>query len=342
MASDSQTTPKAPTLGDVARLAGVSLATASKALNGKAEVAQRTRVRVFDAAEKVGFTPNAVAQSLIAGRTGTVGLITGDLEGRFSIPILMGAEDAFGAGSASIFLCDARGDAIREQHHIRALLSRRIDGLIVVGETTNPRSPLPNDLPVPVVYAYAPSSDPADISVASDNVGGGRMAAEHLIECGRRRIAYISGEVSYSAARDRVAGAGQALAAAGLELLGGEAMYGAWSEHWGRGGARAVLARYPEVDGFLCGSDQIARGVIDALREEGRDIPADISVMGHDNWEPLATQSRPPLSTIDMNLKELGRVAAQLLFRAIDGDAEPGVHEVPCRLVTRESTALTE
>ncbi|WP_285114122.1 LacI family DNA-binding transcriptional regulator [Leifsonia sp. fls2-241-R2A-40a] len=335
-------TPKAPTLGDVARLAGVSLATASKALNGKAEVAQRTRGRVFAAAEKVGFTPNAVAQSLIAGRTGTVGLITGDLEGRFSIPILMGAEDAFGAGSASIFLCDARGDAIREQHHIRALLSRRIDGLIVVGETTNPRAPLPNDLPVPVVYAYAPSSDPADISVASDNVGGGRLAAEHLIECGRRRIAYISGEISYSAARDRVAGASQALADAGLELLGGEAMYGAWSEHWGRGGARAVLARYPDVDGFLCGSDQIARGVIDALREEGRDIPADISVMGHDNWEPLATQSRPPLSTIDMNLKELGRVAAQLLFRAIDGDAAPGVHEVPCRLVTRESTALTE
>ena len=341
MSSEPTTTPKAPTLGDVAKLAGVSLATASKALNGKAEVAQRTRVRVFDAAEKVGFTPNAVAQSLIAGRTGTVGLITGDLEGRFSIPILMGAEDAFGAGSTSIFLCDARGDAIREQHHIRALLSRRIDGLIVVGETTNPRSPLPNGLPVPVVYAYAPSSDPEDISVASDNVGGGRMAAEHLIECGRRRIAYISGEVSYSAARDRVAGASQALAAAGLELLGGEAMYGAWSEHWGRGGARAVLARYPEVDGFLCGSDQIARGVIDALREDGRDIPADISVMGHDNWEPLATQSRPPLSTIDMNLKELGRVAAQLLFRAIDGDAAAGLHNVPCRLVTRGSTALT-
>lgn len=335
-------TAKAPTLGDVAKLAGVSLATASKALNGRAEVAARTRARVLAAAEDVGFTPNAVAQSLVAGRTGTVGLITGDLEGRFSIPILMGAEDAFGAGSTSIFLCDARGDAIREQHHVRALLSRRIDGLIIVGETTNPRTPLAEDLPVPVVYAYAPSSDPDDVSVVSDNVHGGRMAAEHLIACGRRRIAYISGDASYSAARDRVTGATQALHEAGLELLGDEALYGAWSEHWGRGGARGVLARFPDVDGILCGSDQIARGVIDALRDEGKDVPTDISVMGHDNWEPLATQSRPPLSTIDMNLKELGRVAAQLLFQAINGENVSGSHSVQCRVVTRDSTALTD
>lgn len=332
---------KAPTLGEVAELAGVSLATASKALNGRTQVAARTRQRVFDAADKVGFTPNAIAQSLMAGRTGTVGLITGDLEGRFSIPILMGAEDAFGAGSTSIFLCDARGDPIREQHHVRALLSRRIDGLIVVGYETNPRPPLTETLPVPVVYAYAPSSEPGDISVASDNVLAGRLAADHLIQCGRTRIAYIAGDISYSAARDRVEGASETLRSAGLELLGREAMYGAWTEHWGRGAARGILARYPDVDGILCGSDQIARGVIDVLRDEGKDIPGDISVMGHDNWEPLATQSRPPLSTIDMNLKEVGRLAAQLLFRAIEGEDVAGVHQVPCRVVPRDSTALT-
>jgi LacI family transcriptional regulator len=127
-----------------------------------------------------------------------------------------------------------------------------------------------------------------------------------------------------------------------LELLGGEALYGAWSEHWGRGGARAILTRYPDVDGLLCGSDQIARGVIDALREAGKDVPADISVMSHDNWEPLATQSRPPLTTIDMNLKDLGRLAAQLLFSAIDGQPDRGLHYVGCRVVTRESTVLTQ
>src|SRR3954466_525924 len=122
------------TLTDVARLAGVSIATASKALNGRDQVAPATRQRVIAAADRLDFSPNPLARGLLAGRTGTVGLLTSDLVGRFVIPILMGAEDAFGAGQVNVSLCDARGDPIREQHHLRALLSRRVDGLIVVGE----------------------------------------------------------------------------------------------------------------------------------------------------------------------------------------------------------------
>jgi LacI family transcriptional regulator len=327
------------TLRDVAALAGVSIATVSKALNGREHVRAETRVRVEKAAEKLHFVPNTLAQGLLTGRTGTVGLLTSDLEGRFSIPVMMGAEDAFGAGSTSVLLCDARGDSIREQHHLRTLLSRRIDGLIVVGDTTNPRESLGQDIPVPVVYAYAPSFDPRDVSVVSDNVGAGRLAAEHLLDCGRSRIGYISGDVGYAAARDRVSGAAAALQSAGLELLGGEAVYGAWSEGWGRGATRTMLARYPELDAVLCGSDQIARGVLDALREAGRDVPGDIAVMGHDNWEQIAANSRPPLSTIDMNLEELGKIAANLLVEAIDLSSQPGVRSVSCRLVARGSTA---
>ena len=145
------------TLTDVARLAGVSIATASKALNGRDQVSPVTRERVLVAAEQLAFSPNALARGLLAGRTGTVGLLTSDLDGRFSIPVLMGAEDAAGEGSISVFLCDARGDAIREQHHVKALLARRVDGLIVVGSRTEPRPPLRGRLAVPVVYAYAPS-----------------------------------------------------------------------------------------------------------------------------------------------------------------------------------------
>lgn len=337
--TDFEERSKPATLKDVAVLAGVSIATVSKALNGREHVRAETRERVQRAAEKLQFSPNALAKSLLAGRTGTVGLLTSDLEGRFSIPVMMGAEDAFGAGSTSVFLCDARGDAIREQHHLRALLGRRVDGLIVVGDTTNNRRSLGHNLPVPVVYAYAPSEDPTDISVISDNVGAGRLAAEHVIACGRSRIAYISGDVGYEAARDRVEGATAALADHGLTFTG-DVLYGAWTEGWGRGAVRTLLARHPEIDAILCGSDQIARGALDALREVGRDVPADIAVMGHDNWEQIAAQSRPPLSTIDMNLEEVGRKAAQLLFAAIDGTTEAGVHAVSTRLVSRGSTAL--
>ena len=129
-----------------------------------------------------------------------------------------------------MFLCDARGDSIREQHHLRALLSRHVDGLIIVGDTTNARESLGRQVKIPIVYAYAPSEDQDDISVVSDNVRAGRMAAKHVISCGRRQLVYVSGDINYAAARDRVEGAKAALAEAGLSLLGDEALYGAWNE----------------------------------------------------------------------------------------------------------------
>ena len=174
-------------LKDVAEAAGVSVATASKALNDRDDVHPATRRRVLEAAERLSFTPNALAQTLHSGRSGTVGLITHDLEGRFSIPILMGAEDSFGAGKMSIFLCDARGDSIRQMHHLQALLSRRVDGLIIVGSRTDPRPPVATDAPVPVVYVYAPSERAEDLSFVPDNVGAGSPSTCSPWAAGRSR-----------------------------------------------------------------------------------------------------------------------------------------------------------
>ena len=333
-----ETAAKAATLNDVALRAGVSIATASKALNDRGDVAAATRARVLAAAEELAFTPNAMARGLLAGRTGTVGLLTSDLEGRFMLPILMGAEDAFGAGRINVFLCDARGDAIREQHHLRELLSRRVDGIIVVGRQTDPRPSLGQGIPVPVVYAYAPSDDPRDLSLTPDNVEGGRLAVEHLLACGRRRIAHISGDPSYAAAQDRLTGAREALADAGLELVGAP-MFSEWSEHWGRDAAALLLQRHPDIDAIFCGSDQIARGALDSARDLGRSVPDDLAVMGYDNWEVLATNSRPELTSIDANLQQLGRQAAQRVFDAIDGvDIGSGTRTLPVRLMIRGST----
>lgn len=338
MTQTKATPARTATLTDVARLAGVSVATASKALNGRDQVKAETRARVLDAAERLSFAPNALARGLLTGRTGSVGLLTSDLVGRFGLPILMGAEDAFGAGRVSVFLCDARGDAIRERQHVQALLSRRVDGLIVVGATTDPRPPLEGDVPVPVVYAYASSQDPADASITVDNVGAARLAIDHLLACGRRRIAHVSGDATYAAAQDRARGATDALAEAGLDLVGGRTHFGSWSEAWGRGAARMIVEQHPDVDGFFCGSDQIARGVLDTLRELGRDVPRQTSVVGFDNWELFATGARPQLTSVDMNLERVGRVAAQRLFAAIDGSPAHGTEELACRLVTRDSS----
>lgn len=335
--ADSNTV-RAVTLGDVAAAAGVSISTASKALNDRDDVAATTKARVLAVAERLSFTPNVMARGLLAGRTGTVGLLTSDLEGRFMIPILMGAEDAFGEGKINVFLCDARGDAIREQHHLRELLSRRVDGIIVVGRQTDPRRSLGRGLPVPVVYAYSPSDDPRDLSLTPDNVAGGRMAVEHLIACGRTRIAHVTGDPSYAAAQDRLTGARAALAEAGLELLG-EPMFSEWSEHWGRDATAMLLRQHPDIDAIFCGSDQIARGALDTARDLGRNVPDDLAVIGYDNWELLVENSRPGLTSIDANLKQLGRTAAERVFAAIDGkDIGSGAHPMPVRLIIRGST----
>lgn len=329
------------TISDVASLAGVSIATASKALNGRQDVRASTRQRVLAAAEELAFQPNPLARGLLSGQTRTVGLLTSDSVGRFGIPVLLGAEDAFGAGEMAVLLCDARGDAIREQHHLRALLSRRVDGLIVVGESTDPRPSVSRDLPVPVVYAYGPSEDPSDVSFVPDDVGGAVLAVRHLLALGRRRIAHVTGPVEYQAARDRAEGLAVALAEAGVEQAG-QTLWGTWSQRWGRHAAEMLLlgdAGESPVDAVFCGSDQIAAGFVEAARELGRRVPDDIAVVGYDNWEVLAAETRPPLTTVDPNLERLGRTAAQHLFAAMDGKATPGVHRMDCRLVIRDSTA---
>ncbi|GAA0433695.1 LacI family transcriptional regulator [Acrocarpospora corrugata] len=331
-------TTRRATITDVAALAGVSIATASKALNGRVDVRAATRQLVLNAAAQLSFQPNALAQDLLSGQTRTVGLLTSDMVGRFGIPVLLGAENAFGTGEMAVLLCDARGDAIREQHYVRTLLSRRVDGLIVVGESTNPRPSITKDLPVPVVYAYGPSEDPEDVSFVPDDMGGAHLAVSHLIATGRSRIAHVTGPSDYKAATDRAEGVRQALAEAGLPQVG-ETLFGSWSQRWGRLAAEMLLMAEPKIDAVFCGSDQAAAGFIEAARERGRRVPDDIAVVGYDNWEVLSEQTRPTLTTIDPDLEHLGHTAAQHLFAAIEGRATPGIHSLPCRLVIRDSTA---
>ncbi|MEF2978513.1 LacI family DNA-binding transcriptional regulator [Subtercola sp. YIM 133946] len=328
----------ATTLTDVAELAGVSLATASKAINGVSQVRAETRQKVLDAAAALSFTPNPFAKALNSATTGTIGMLTQDLDNRFVLPVLLGAEDAFGAGSTSVLLADARSDSIRENHQLNMLLAKRVDGLLVVGRTTNPRASITAGLSIPVVYVYAPSEDPADLSFTPDNHDAGRQAVDHLLSRGRRRIAFINGDPSYSAARDRVAGAAERMHEEGLSLVGGTNLYGPWGEGWGRRATSSLVESGEQFDALLCGSDQLARGALDQLRESRLQVPDDVAVMGFDNWDVLAQEARPPLTSVEMNLQELGRSAAQELVRAIGGQSARGVRLGPVRVVPREST----
>jgi LacI family transcriptional regulator len=335
-----RSTRRAITVADVAALAGVSSGTVSKALNGRGELRPETREKVLQAAQELGFQPNLLARGLLTGRTYTVGVLTTDSIGRFTIPLLTGAEDVLGAGQMSMLLCESRGDPIREQHYLRVLLTRRVDGVIVTGRASDRRPSLGADFPVPVVYALVESDDPNDISVLHDDEDGAAMAVRHLLETGRRRIAHVTGPLRHAAVRRRLAGVTTALDEAGEHLVN-EPLHGDWSEAWGRTAALRLIRSGEPFDGVFCASDQIARGVADALRENGIDVPKDVGIVGVDNWDVMAEASRPPLTTVDLQLTELGRVAATRLLSVIDHHPVPGgIERLRCQLVQRQSTAI--
>ena len=170
-----------------------------------------------------------------------------------------------------------------------------------------------------------------------DDHGGAASTVQHLLSLGRRRIAHVTGPATHRSALSRAAATVETAA----DALVGEPMHGEWSERWGRHAVDLLLRADNEVDAISCGSDQIARGVCDRLRELGRSVPDDIAVTGYDNWSVMALASRPPLTTVDLELEELGRRTAQLLLTGIAGTPTPGVLELPTRLITRESTLGT-
>jgi LacI family transcriptional regulator len=170
--------------------------------------------------------------------------------------------------------------------------------------------------------------------VIVDEQQGTASVVEHLRGLGRTRIAHVTGPEHHRSAAERASGV---VDYAGT-LFAGEVLFGDWSEQWGRQATDLLLRKHPDLDAITCGSDQIARGVCDRLRELGRSVPADIAVTGYDNWPVMALASRPPLTSVDLQLEELGRQSAQLLLDAIAGTRRHGTLELPTRLVPREST----
>lgn len=324
--------PDRVTIKDVAEAAGVSIATVSNALNGTGRLSDDKRKAIVDVAERLKFRPNVMAKALTKNRSFTIGLLTDDTYGRFSFPVMKGISEALVDQGISVFLSTIDDDPARARVHVDALLDRRVDGLIVSGRRADLHIPLDlADVDVPVVYALT-ASPSGHAHVVIDDRRGSFEATRWLHELGRKRIAHITGPEAHLAARSRVEGYREAIGQSGRVL------HGRWSEQWGHEAVAQLWAKGVAPDGISCGSDQIARGVIDALRERGVAVPTDVSVVGFDNWEIVAQATRPPLTTVDMNLKELGRQAGLMVLAMSRGEIEANVERrVPCSLVVRQS-----
>lgn len=332
---------RGPTIRDVARLADVSIGTASKALNANGRLRQETRDKVMRVAREIGYRPNDLAQSLHRNKSMTVGIISNDSFGRFTLPIVEALEEQLADRGIAIFMCNATDDPARERQHLDQLLGKRIDGLVVTARRADMRPPIGAVPPgLPVLYVYSQADDPHALSLVPDDEGGARLATAHLASRGRRRIAHVTGPERFEAVRLRRRGYAAALSEAGLEERPAYYLSGSWSEAWGREAvARLFDGAIEAPDALFCGNDQIARGAAEALRERGIAVPAAVAIAGFDNWQVMTDAARPPLTSVDMNLEALGREAGRLLLEMIGGASISGIRRLPCTLVVRGSSA---
>lgn len=328
------------TIRELARAAGVSVSTASKALNAQGRMAPETRDRVRQIAQEIGFRPDAVARALVGKRSFTLGLITNDTYGRFTLPVATGLASAMASKGVSVFLCALDDDPALVRLSIEAMEDKRVDGLVIAGKRIDRAPPFERRrLAMPVVYANA-ATPPDGVGFVPDDEAGGALAVRHLLSLGRRRLAHISGPEAFAAVTLRATGLRQVLAEAGLTPYG-RSLHGQWSEAFGYECGLFLRERlgtehYP--DAVFCGNDQIARGLIDALHMQKIRVPEDIAVVGYDNWEIFASATRPPLTTVDMALTRLGECAGLTLLDLIAGKPiDPGLRKLPCHLVVRQS-----
>ena len=321
------------TIHDVAAAAGVSISTASKALNNNGRMGDETRERVKRVASDIGFRPNALARGLLSKRSFTIGLLTNDTYGRFTLPVMAGVSEALVDHGVSVFLCAIEDDPALGQNHVEAMLDKQVDGIIATGKRIDRSLPVDlSNLPVPVVYAFTEGTRDS-VTFRSDDAHGATLAVEWLQQIGRRRIVHITGPKDFFSVRERADA--YCTATGDTEPV----LYGVWSESWGLDAIDRLWKRSGDrPDALFCGNDQIARGAVDALRERGIKVPEEVAVVGFDNWEIVAAQTRPPLTTVDMELKELGRQAGLTVLALAEGrPVKPGVRKLPCRLVVRQS-----
>lgn len=308
-----------PTLTEVAHLAGVSVTTASKAINGRERISDATRKRVLRAARELSYSPNLVAKSLASGRSSIIGVILrGPMVDRLAMPMVIGAQSALEQREFSAIIADARGLDDRLAELAVTFRQRGVDGLLIVGDNQGETPSITASARIPCVYVHGPTNNSRDVVHVVDDFAGGVTVINHLAGLGRSRIAHITGPRHSPAVQQRALGIRSALDAHGLRLAG-RASYGLWSQRWARQATRDVLAKVPDVDAIACGSDQIAAAALEVVIASGRKVPDDVAVTGYDNWAVFAMETDPSLTTLDMDLDHLGAAAVSDLFAIIGG-----------------------
>ncbi len=331
-----------PTLEEVAALAGVGRGTASRVINGGAKVSDKARTAVEEAIAQLGYVPNPAARALVTQRTDAVALVIAESEERvFGEPFFAGVIRGIGAAlsESNLQLVLMLAQAQRRGHLDDYLTRQHVDGVLLISLHDDDRLPeriRSRGLPVVLGGRVPNGEDTAFVDV--DNTLGARLAVDHMVHRGRQHIATIAGPQDMVAGRTRLEGYRAGLAAAGLEPDDRLVVHGDFGQDSGEAGMRNLLVRAPEVDGVFCANDLMAAGALRVLREAGRKVPAEVSVVGFDD-APLAQSTHPPLTTVHQSPERMGQEMVSLLLDAMAHPDEPPLPRIlPTHLVVRDSS----
>jgi len=329
------------TIREVAQHAQVSVTTVSHVINGTRFVSEEAKTRVQAAVAALNYVPSAVARSLKSSRTHTVGMMIPNNSNPYFAEIIRGIEDACFAAGFNVILCNSDDDPHKQAAYVRVLSEKQVDGLIVLSSGGDPELlDTLRSASMPQVVVDREIDDLAADLVEVDHEGGARLAVEHLIELGHRRIACISGPHALSSARQRVQGWRSALQAAGLVCDVTMVAHGHFTAEGGHAAMRALQPLQPSA--VFASNDLMAIGAICAAAEAGLRVPQDLSIIGFDDIA-LAAYSNPPLTTIAQPKHQTGELAARMLMQRIAKPGGPLQREIlRPTLVLRRSTARPE
>lgn len=329
----------APTIRSVAKRAGVSTATVSRALANPESVRPETREKVIEAVEALKFVPNAQAVHFRQKATRTVILLIRDISNPFYLDIYKGVEEAAFAAGYQVLMGDGRNDEARMAHYVDMVRKRQADGLILMtgwmpAKLIASRGALP---PMVIALEFIPGIELPMVRI--DNEGAARLGVEHLLSLGHRRIVHLTGPVPELMSVKRHAGYEAALRAAGIPLDPALVVRGDFHLDSGAAAANALLDAGVDFTAIFASGDEMAVGAITALRARGKRVPEDISVVGFDDIV-FARAVDPPLTTVRQDRREIGAEAMRLMIGILSGKAlHPDEVCVPVELVVRGTTA---
>lgn len=325
----------AVSIKDIARAAGVSPSTVSRALNDHPRISDETKERIRRLSEEMGYTPSLLARGLVTQDTATIGVVITSASDPFLAHLVTSIEEVAQEQGYTVLLSSSYLDPDRELEMVSSFHGRRSRGIIVIGSQIDAGYlQLRNRFPLPIVLTNCRTYP---YSVSTDNLTGARRAVEHLVQLGHRRVAYVANRRSHRSNLDRMTGYQQVLAANEIAVEEDQIIEGDGTLQGGFQAARNLTAQNQLPTALFCFNDMTAIGALNAFRQAGIRVTEDISVVGFDDVE-FATHCYPPLTTVRQPTDRMGQRLMHMLLALIQGQEDVGPETLPAELVIRETT----